>query len=231
MATGCKEQPSGPVRILALSDETDLSVYNTQVRERFGGVDLVLGCGDLEYDYLEFVVTMLGVPVLYVHGNHDRERVLREDGWHTQEGPGGCTSLEGRVVWCKGLLIGGLGGSMRYRPNAPFQYTERQMANRVLRLTPRLLWNRRRHGRALDILVTHAPPKDIHDEDNLCHTGFRAFRRFMDRHQPRYLIHGHVQPNGLDPRVSDVGGTRVINAFSHQVIEVPPWSADFVPAT
>ncbi len=36
-----------PLHILALSDEVDGSIYTTAVRERFGHVDLVLGCGDL----------------------------------------------------------------------------------------------------------------------------------------------------------------------------------------
>jgi len=213
---------TSPVRILALSDQVHDSIYNLGVRERFGDVDLVLGCGDLPYDYLEFVVTMLAAPVLYVHGNHDKMRILREDGWHEQTGPGGCINLEGRVVSCKGLLIAGLGGSMRYRPDGQFQYTERQMAGRLLRLAPRLQWNRWRYGRAVDILVTHAPPRGVHDASDLCHTGFRTFREFIQRYQPRYVVHGHVDPMGLAPRVSQVGRTTVVNAFGYRLITFEP---------
>jgi len=39
--------------------------------DRFGDVELVLSCGDLPYYYLEYIVSMLNVPLLYVHGNHD----------------------------------------------------------------------------------------------------------------------------------------------------------------
>ena len=215
-------QPAGPIRILAVSDRVENSIYNLGVRERFGDVDLVLGCGDLPYDYLEFVVTMLGVPVFYVHGNHDRSRILREDGWHEREGPGGCISLEGRVVLRQGLLIAGLGGSRRYRPDGKFQYTEREMALRLLRLGPRLWWNRRRYGRPVDVLVTHAPPRGVHDAEDLCHTGFTTFRKFIQRYQPRYLVHGHVHPTGLEPRVSQVGSTTVVNAFGYRVITIEP---------
>lgn len=211
-------RPARAMHILAVSDQVDSSIYNTNVRERFGHVDLVLSCGDLPYDYLEFVVTMLGVPVFYVHGNHDQARVLREDGWHTQEGPGGCISLEGRVVVHQGLLLAGLGGSMRYRLDGNFQYTERQMALRLLRLKPRLLWNRWRRGRALDILVTHAPPRGIHDAADLCHTGFQVFRDFIDCYRPRFFVHGHVTPIGLASRITQIGPTTVVNAYGYQLI-------------
>ncbi|NLE76097.1 MAG: metallophosphoesterase [Chloroflexi bacterium] len=220
MSKSCGQRPSGPVRLLAVSDEVDERIYSATIRERFGDVDLVVGCGDLPFDYLEFIVTMLDVPVFYVHGNHDHTRVLREGGWDERSGPGGCISLEGRVVHCRGLLMAGLGGSMRYRADGAFQYCDREMTARVRRLAPRLWWNRWRHGRAVDILVTHAPPCGIHDGQDLCHTGFESFGRFLARYQPRYHIHGHVRPGGLDPIETQVGPTTVVNAHGFQVLTI-----------
>ena len=45
-------------------------IYSPQVRGRFEDIDLVLGCGDLPYFYLEYVLTALNVPLFFVRGNH-----------------------------------------------------------------------------------------------------------------------------------------------------------------
>ena len=51
------------MQILTISDEIVPAIYSLNVKQRFQGVDFVLCCGDLPYYYIEFVVTMLSVPV------------------------------------------------------------------------------------------------------------------------------------------------------------------------
>ncbi len=41
-----------PLKVLSLSDKQVDSIYSSQVKNRFGDVDLILGCGDLAYYYL-----------------------------------------------------------------------------------------------------------------------------------------------------------------------------------
>ena len=94
---------------------------------------------------------------------------------------------------------------MRYNKNPRFQYTEREMQRMVLAMTPRLMRNRARHGRCLDILITHAPPAGIHDGADLCHRGFAAFLLFMRWFQPRYLVHGHKHVYRSDEAYRDSG--------------------------
>ena len=43
--------------------------------------DLVIGCGDLPFDYLEYLVSRLDVPLLYVPGNHDASLVPPDMTW------------------------------------------------------------------------------------------------------------------------------------------------------
>src|SRR5436190_929518 len=60
------------MRILAISDIPERLLYDDFSPERWRSrVDLVLSCGDLDREYLEFLVTVLDVPLLYVAGNHD----------------------------------------------------------------------------------------------------------------------------------------------------------------
>jgi Icc-related predicted phosphoesterase len=205
------------VKILVVSDQVIAGIYSAQVRERFGDVDMVLSCGDLPYSYLEYIVSMLNVPCFYVHGNHDRPEYT-SDG-RTLNAPGGWVDLNGRTVEAKGVLLSGLEGSIRYKPYAPFQYTEKEMAYKVWQLVPSLLVNRVVHGRYLDILVTHAPPLGIHDGEDWPHRGFQAFLDLMTRFRPRYLIHGHKHIYGPETWRTCYLNTEVVNAYPYRVIE------------
>jgi hypothetical protein len=207
------------MRIMAVSDRVLNNVYCSSVRQTYPNIDLIIGCGDLPYYYLDFLVSALDVPLLYVHGNHDSGPQYVSDGRVLTTVQGG-EDVHGRVVEVKGLLIAGLEGSMRYKPDVPYMYTEREMAICVTRLIPRLLWNRRRYGRALDILVTHSPPFGIHDNTDLAHTGFRVFRAFMRYFRPSYLLHGHVHIYRTDiPRSTPYYDTTVLNVYPLHVFD------------
>lgn len=54
------------------------------------GIDLILSAGDLSPHYLEFLVTMTNVPLLYVRGNHDS--------YYDERPPEGCVCVEDSVV-------------------------------------------------------------------------------------------------------------------------------------
>ncbi|MCL7453233.1 MAG: metallophosphoesterase [Anaerolineae bacterium] len=209
------------MKILTVSDKVEQLIYSPAIKRLFGDVDLVLGCGDLPFYYLEYIVTMLGGPLFYVIGNHAnavRKQYAPRQEWQY---PGGCENIDGRVVRYRKLLIAGLEGSMRYNQNPFFQYTEREMAWKVWRLVPSLVLNRLLHGRYLDILITHAPPFGIHDQEDRCHQGFRAFRTLMDRFRPSYLIHGHVHvysPTEITETI--YRQTKVLNTYGYRTLEI-----------
>ena len=221
------------MKILAVSDEVVEILYSPLLKERYADVDLVLGCGDLPFYYLEYIVTVLDVPLLYVHGNHDRLAQFRSDGRvvHRAEG---CVSIDGQAVRLplayidqrrtpapgKDLLLAGLGGSMRYNLDGVHQYSEGQMAARALQLAPRLLLNRLRYGRSLDILVTHASPRGIHDAPDPAHIGFNTFLRAMGVFRPRLLLHGHSHVYRSDTVTrTRYRQTQVINVYPYRLIE------------
>ena len=203
------------IKILAVSDEVADSLYGEPLRLRIGQIDLVLGCGDLPAEYLEFLVSLLNVPLYYVFGNHDGS------GWWSANGtlahqPEGCFPLEGKTVNYRGVLLAGLGGSIRYAPAARYQFTQREMWSKTLALALRLWFNRWRYGRFLDIFISHSPPRGIQDGPDAAHVGFEAFRWLLSWAQPGWHLHGHTTPvrNRPAPR-SRLGST--------QVIFVPPF--------
>jgi len=202
------------MKILCISDHIDPLVYSNSIKQRFADVDFILCAGDLPLDYLDFIVSSLNKPLFFVFGNHHVEKMVN-DAFHGC----GCIHVGSKVRREEGLIVAGLGGSMRYN-RGPNQFTERQMRLEMLKLVPRLVCNRLFHRRFLDVLLTHAPPKGIHDKPDKCHWGFKAFLWFMKVFSPKYLVHGHIHLYDLsDVRRTRYMKTEVINAYSHYVID------------
>ncbi|MBM3129998.1 MAG: metallophosphoesterase [Chloroflexi bacterium] len=203
------------MKILTVSDEIVETLHSPALAHRAQGVELILACGDLPVNYLEYLVSMLNVPMFYVMGNH---------GGEGGEGdfPDGGENVDLRCVEYKGLLIAGLEGAQRYNNKPRFQYTENEMRARIAALTPALMLNKARYGRYLDILITHAPPHKIHDGEDYAHRGFKSFVWFIEHYQPRYLIHGHTHV--YDKRVETIstrGGTTIVNTVGYKILDVP----------
>ena len=106
---------------------------------------------------------------------------------------------------------------MRYKPG-PFQYTDRQMSLRAVRLWPKIAAH---HG--FDVLVTHAPAFGQGDAPTPAHQGFKSFLSLMDRYSPQVHLHGHVHLNydPLSGRVRRYQETTIINAYEKYVFELP----------
>lgn len=210
-------------RILAIADEVDEGLYTDKLSRL--RPDLVVSCGDLPFDYLEYVVSRLDVPLVYVPGNHDPEVRSGDPTWaplraeKPQPGPQGCDNADGRVVVAAGLRIAGLGGSMRYKPG-PNQYTDSEMRWRALSLEMRIRLNPARGARKLDVLLTHAPPLGWGAPDDLAHRGFAGFVRLVKDLTPRLFIHGHVHPYGRAQVERKLAGTQIINAVPLRLIDL-----------
>ena len=234
------------MKILCLSDYVDPLIYNQNIREVFGDVDLVLCAGDLPLDYVDFVVTMLNKPTYFIFGNHNLKdfafyhkaaRTMGEgitsDYRQSSFGHGG--TYAGFKVFADHslkykdpstgkmtpLLIAGVSGSLEYNKGLN-QYTEFQMKRQLRKMIPSLIMNKIKYGRYLDILLTHASPRHIHDKEDPCHKGFECFNWFIKKFRPAYLIHGHIHLYDMrEKRVTVSEATTVVNAYAHWIIEFP----------
>jgi len=145
------------LKALCVSDKVVERLYSPMVTTIAKDVDIIFGSGDLPYYYLEYLQSMLNVPLYYVHGNHDLEEEYIPSG-DTLSGPRGGIDLDGRIEEVDGILIAGLQGSIRYKSEGTFQHTESEMWLKVFQMVPRLIYNQLTKGRALDVLITHSPP-------------------------------------------------------------------------
>ena len=207
------------MKILAISDKIVDIIYTPSIEKRLADIDLIISSGDLPNNYLEFIVTILNKPLFYVFGNHHRNVTYTDKGKKTG-GPEGCINIDNRIIEYNGLLIGGLEGSMELDLILR-TVVQRSMSMKINRLKPRLYINKIFKKRFIDILVTHAPPYKIHDEEDRCHQGFKSFNRFIESYKPKYLVHGHIHYYGVDNEwLTEVNGTKVINAYGYQIIEI-----------
>ncbi len=196
------------MKILVIADEESKSLWDFWDKSKVADIDLILSCGDLNAEYLTFLVTMSNVDVIYIHGNHDED--------YDRKPPEGCICIDDKIINYRGVRIFGLGGSMKYKPGK-YQFTEKQMKKRIRKSWFKLLWNN-----VFDILLTHSPAAGINDMQDLTHRGFECFNQLIAKYKPKFFIHGHVHLSyGKSKRSQTVGETTVVNAFEKYIIEFP----------
>ena len=206
-----------PIRILAVSDEPDPSLDSAATRERIGSVDMIIGAGDLEPDYLSFITDAFDAPLRYVRGNHDvgaawsatRRSLLPEP------------MRDGRVVEEAGLRLVGFSGSP--------VYNDRGMQVSALGMWARVIRSSSAAQRAKPIIVvSHAPPRDLNDDEDKAHRGFTAFRWLVDRVSPPLWLHGHTAlvRRGIDDRCASHNGTLFYNCTGATLVELHPPAPD-----
>ncbi len=163
--------------------------------------DIILACGDLPPEYLTDLRHHYEVPLYYVEGNHD----IR----HQKKPPVGCTNIHAKLIEEQGIQLLGFSGSRWYNGGSN-QYSERDM-KKILRS----LWLTLLHSKKIDIVISHAPPRFIHDREDPCHKGFKSFAGFIKRHQPAFFIHGHIHDifDAPTDRISQFKHTKVINSY------------------
>ncbi len=216
------------MKILCVSDQIDPLVYSAGAKDFFKDIDIILCAGDLAMEYIDYIVTTLNKPTYFVFGNHN----LEEFGfYHHSDVSISSQSVDVMshyhgAIYCgfklkreQKLLIAGCSGSMRYN-NGNSQYTDGEMFFRLIKMIPKLLFNKIRYGRFLDIFLTHASPLGIHDKPDLCHKGFKCYLWFLKTFKQKFMVHGHIHLyDQQETRVSKWEQTTIVNAFSHYVID------------
>ena len=237
------------MKILLIADNSHTELWGAwspETRALLKDVKLILSAGDLSPFYLEFLVTMMNVPLVYVRGNHDE--------YYHERPPEGCIDADGQIVYvdifdkdtgkaAKTIRVAGLGGSMSYR-EGPDMYTEPEMAQRVRKLRKtmrkvnagrnlRELFRIRYSGRRLtgaprkyecpgfDILLTHAPCLGYGDMEDMPHRGFACFNDLLEEYRPAVHCYGHVhmEYGNFKRELSHPSGTRLINGSGYYIFE------------
>lgn len=206
------------MRLLAVSDETDPALEQPTVRESLGSIDAIVGCGDLDPDYLAMLGDAFVRPLMFVRGNHDRGM-----GWRAGQDLLPECLPDGRPIRVGSTLMVGLSwpgeevGAARHDGAAAW----RQALPVMMRLAYRGRSSRR--DAAPLVMVSHVPPAGVGDvPDDPYHRGFRAYRWLAERARPRIWLHGHSQVAACRTLVEQLGPTTVINVTGAALLELVP---------
>jgi Icc-related predicted phosphoesterase len=200
-----------PIRFLVASDAPEPALQHVENRDAIGHLDGIIGCGDLEPEWLEFLADAFNTPLVYVRGNHDHGGQ-----WHDRPLPVPAWLEAGRIEELAGILIVGLEwpgvgqpGNQR-RPWAAWR--------QALRIARKLIVARR-WQRPL-IVISHVPPAGVGDASDAYHVGFTAYRWLLDRLAPPVWLHGHTTTASVTRLVERSGPTVVANATGALVVEL-----------
>ena len=204
-----------PIRFLAASDMKEPALEHAANRADLGALDGVIGCGDLDPDWLTFLADAFHVPLVYVRGNHDRggeweERPLRVPVWLE---PGRVDRLAGiglvGLCW-PGLLEPG----NRRRPWLAWRQS--------ISIAIRILRSRLAGRREPLVVISHVPPAGVGDAPDPYHQGFPAYRWLLGLLRPPIWIHGHTTTASVASLLEQSGETAVANATGAMLIELRP---------
>jgi hypothetical protein len=181
-----------PIRLLAVSDDPDPALDHAVNREAIGRVDAVVGCGDLEPDYLCFLADAFGVPVAYVRGNH-----------------GGIT-----VVPLEWPGIDGRRAAMRDERGAWWDVLRAERGLLGRRLKGR--------SRPVMVLSHAPPRGVGDVAADPYHVGYAGYRWLLDRHRPPVWLHGHTTPASVVGWRESHGPSTVANVTGSILVELVP---------
>ncbi|MGE4384238.1 MAG: metallophosphoesterase [Endomicrobiaceae bacterium] len=225
------------MKILAVSDKEDAKLQDFILRKSsvFKDLDFIISCGDLAKNYLEFIVDSLKKEFFFVEGNHPL--LHRNDNKHYldkivtkvygKEDPFiiGGINLHSRLEIFGDYILVGFEGSMKYNPGK-FQFSEKEMSSIVKKVGKKIIIQNfldfilRRKKKKI-IVVSHAPIAGIHDKDDLCHKGFKSFRRFLKKFKPLIWFHGHVHYEGqMNEQISKIDDTLVVNVYGFHIVNI-----------
>lgn len=185
------------MNVLAIADIRPK--INIQDTVRDNNIELIITLGDLTREDILQLEQITAIPKIGVYGNHDSGTYMPELGiW----------DMHLKIWDFQGLRFGGFQGCVRYKENPDaIMYTQEE-ASQMMANFPKV-----------DVFLCHCPPLGINDEEEVAHQGFQALRDYIDREQPRILLHGHTYPSD-ETVVKQYGSTRIEYIYEYKVISL-----------
>jgi uncharacterized protein len=205
-----------PVRLLAVSDARDPALDQAVNRTAIGPIDGIVGCGDLEPDWLSFLGDAFGAPIVYVRGNHDHGGA-----WTHGARVAPMDLAPGHLDRLAGIAIGGLAW-----PGVDQPETRRRPWRAwgdTLGLARRIVLARATGRREPILVISHAPPEGVGDvSTDPYHRGFAAYPWLLERLRPPLWLHGHTTTAQVQELTIEAGETSVVNVTGAVLIEIHP---------
>lgn len=170
--------------------------------------DALISLGDFSLVHAG-VMARAGAPFAAgVYGNHCTQDYMPEHGIVDLVGDRGAPARRGTLKLPGQFEVSVLAvqGCVRYKPDRDDVLFTQDQYTAAIDTIP-----------AADLVITHSPPFGINDAEDAAHVGIVALRRWVDRHRPRWLLHGHTYEN---PERSWCGDTQVIYVHGHALVDL-----------
>lgn len=194
------------MKALLLADAPPDIPLKDLVRE----VDIIIDLGDMLEPWIADLKD-LAIPKIGVHGNHDFDRTYNPT--QTDFFPRlGITNLHLNPTEIGGLTYVGFDGAMGY------VYAENDQPYQEIDLARyRSELEKLKDIEKCDVFVTHGPSLRTLDLPRILgHKGIGAFRKFIERTEPKYHLHGHMHR----PGEAMIGTTQVYSVFPYLKLDL-----------
>jgi len=158
-------------------------------------VALIITLGDIDvFDLKRLKDKFSDISWIGIHGNHDFKGDLEYLD---------IRNLHLNIFQYKGVSFGGFEGSLRYKKNNALMYTQEEVSKFMEQMPP------------VDVFLSHNSPFGIHDKKDNAHQGFTAFKDYVDKSKPKFLLHGHQHIN----KETVIGETKVVGIYGGYILD------------
>lgn len=161
------------MRLLIIADYVPPGINIEQILIK-EDIDVICLLGDLTVEQLSSL-SRINKPKIGIYGNHCKGEYLEEIG---------CLNAHRTIEEINGISFIGFEGSIGNKDNRRI-YTQDRYNEIFDGSNP-----------YADIVLSHAPPYGINDEEGSeTHAGIKGLRNYIDRNSPRLVLHGHTYPS------------------------------------
>ena len=165
------------IKLLIIADTHGLLSVKEDLKEKLKIIhnyDLCCILGDVTYSDYEIILNYINKDkIVAILGNHDGFDVLKYYG---------IKDLNGRIIDIKGVRIGGIQGSYRYKTEDFPSFTHEESIRFLNKME------------GVDILLSHAGPF-LDNNTDLVHNGLKGITEYLYKNKVPYNIHGHNHAN------------------------------------
>lgn len=185
------------IRLLTIADRPPRKFIKEIIAE--SKVDIIVTLGDLEFHQISELSDIANLPKIGVYGNHDSGTYMNDLG---------IINMHLNRYSFRDITFGGFEGCVRYKESDYAKMYSQEESIELLRDFPNV-----------DVLLTHSPPRGIHDHTDPAHVGLEGIINYIKEKKPKYLLHGHTYIPASEKRVN-FGDTEIIHISGDEIIEL-----------
>ena len=194
--TFTRELKNTSIKALVIADRSPYEPIKN-ILEKNNDIELIITLWDLEYLDISYLKNITNIPKIGIYWNHCD--------WHYLE-----------HLWIKNLHLETF--DIKWIKFWWFEWCVRYKKNEYAKMyTQEEATELFKDFESVDILVSHNAPFWIQDAKDPSHIWFKIFNEYIKKKHPKYLLHGHTDPEEKNTKYID---TEVIFLYWSEIINL-----------